>query len=90
MVFSSVKVLRQKGRATVSKLFYLINLDSRQSGLANDSGVGNVKRVKERDFAIAKCWRKCSKSPNRNAANVENILECKQTFSVCITPDAES
>ena len=68
MTLSSVAVLRQHGRAGVSKLFYVNNLDVRQSGQANDSA-SIVKRAKVRDFAIAKC----SKRPNSNAAIMERV-----------------
>ena len=37
----------------------------------NNDSASTVKRAKERDFAIAKCWRKSSKRPNRNAAIIE-------------------
>ena len=44
----------------------MINLGAQQSRQANDIA-GIVKRAKERDFAIVKCYRKRSKRPNRNA-----------------------
>ena len=54
MTLSSVVVLHKKGRARVSKLFYVISLDGRQSRQANDS-TSIVNRSKERDFALGKC-----------------------------------
>ena len=38
----------------MSKLFYVINLDGKQSGQANDSA-SIIKRAKLKGFAIAKC-----------------------------------
>ena len=49
MTLSSVVVSHQKERTTVSKLFYVINLDSGLSVQANDSA-SIVKCTKERDF----------------------------------------
>ena len=38
-------------------MFYMINLDVKQSRQANDSA-SIVKRAKEKDFAIGKCLKK--------------------------------
>ena len=65
MTLSSVAKSRQKGRSRVN------NLDVRQSRQANDSA-SMVKRAKE-NFAIAKCQRKRSKRPNKNAAVIERV-----------------
>ena len=54
VTLSSVAVSRQKGRARVSKLFHLINLEGRHSRPANDSATIPML-AEERDFAIAKC-----------------------------------
>ena len=53
MTLSLEAVSRQKGRASVSKLFHVINLDSNQFGQASDS-TSIVKRAKEGDLATAK------------------------------------
>ena len=42
-------VSRQKGRARVSKWFYMIDLDGGQSGQANDSAT-IAKRAKKKRF----------------------------------------
>ena len=44
----------KKGRARVSKLFYAINFDARQSRQANDSA-SIIMHAIEKDFATEKC-----------------------------------
>ena len=53
-------------------MFYVINLEVGQPGQANNSA-SIVKCVKERDFAVAKWWRRCSKRPNRNVTIVKRV-----------------
>ena len=53
-------------------MFYKIDLDARQLRQANNSA-SIVKRAKERDFAIAKCERKCCKRPYRHVAIIERV-----------------
>ena len=53
-------------------MFYVVNLDVRQSRRANDSA-SIVKRVKE-SFRNSESRRKRSKKPNRNAAIIEKSL----------------
>ena len=53
-------------------MLYVIDLDVRRSRQANDSA-SIVKRAKDRDFAIAKYWRKRNKRPNKNAAIIDRV-----------------
>ena len=52
-------------------MFYVNNLDARQSRQANDSA-SIVKRAKER-FHNSEMQRKRSKKPNKNAAIIERV-----------------
>ena len=52
-------------------MFYVINLDVRQSRQANDSA-NVVKRAKER-FCNSEMLNKRSKRPNKNAAIIERV-----------------
>ena len=67
-------------------MFYVNNLDARQSRQANDSA-SIAKRAKER-FRNSESQRKRSRRPN--ATIIERVGECKQTLSVCITPGVGS
>ena len=67
-------------------MFYVVNVDVRQSRRANNS-VGIVKRAKER-FCISENRRKRSRKPN--GAIIDRVSERKQTLSVYMTPGAGS
>ena len=54
MTLLSVAVFVKKGRATLSKLFHVINSDNWQSEQVNGNA-SIVKRTKENDFTIVKC-----------------------------------
>ena len=71
MTLLSVAVSGQKGRAGVSKCFMgliwtLCNQDKPMIALL-------LRSAPKKDFAIAKCQRKRSKRPSKNAAIIERV-----------------
>ena len=66
MTLSSVAVSRQKGRSRVSKWFYVINLNGRQSGQANNSA-SIVEPAKEK-LRNSEILEKAQQEANRSAA----------------------
>ena len=60
----------------MNRLFCLIDLDGRQSRQANDSAC-IVMGAKERDLAIAKCEKKCSKIWGDNCKVCDKVKFCR-------------
>ena len=67
---------------------HLIQLANPLLKYSNVRGPPDLRAVAHR--LTTSVLEKAQQGPNRNAAIIERVLECKQTLSVGITPGAES
>ena len=65
-------------------MFYVIDLDVKQSRQANDSA--SIVSASKKDFVIAKCQRKRSKRPNKYAAIITHALSVIAAYLFGLLP----